>query len=69
MNLEIVFLWIRAGFECCGGIETPYMEEILAACVVSCDVCYIGCDWKKWNRGEGVKCGEGIGLETRANEA
>ena len=26
--LEIVLLWIRAGFECCDGIRTPYMEEI-----------------------------------------
>ena len=28
MNLEMVLLWIRGGFECCGGIRTPYMEEI-----------------------------------------
>ena len=28
MNLEMVLLWIWAGFECGVGIRTPYMEEI-----------------------------------------
>ena len=56
MNLEMVLLWIGAGFECCGSIQTPYMEEISVARVVSCDVCDIGCDWKKWNRGGGTRC-------------
>ena len=26
------------------------------------------CDWKKWNRGGGTRCGEGIGIEARASE-
>ena len=63
MNLEMVLLWIRAGFKC-GGIRTSYMEEIKVARVVSCDVCDIGCDWKKWNRRGGTRCGEGIGLQS-----
>ena len=25
-------------------------------------------DWRKWSYGGGTRCGEGIGLETRASE-
>ena len=68
MNLEMVLLWRRADFKCCGSIRTSYMEEIEVARVMSC-ACDIGCHWKKWNRGGGTRCGEGIGLEARASKA
>ena len=63
MNLEMILVSnVVAAFE-------HRMWKKYKLRVVRYDVCDIGCYWKKWGCGGGIRCREGIGLVARASEA